>query len=378
MLKKIINITALSALLLTAPASAGRSSYSLTISLPAPVKAPANFFREDETLRSVGAPIVSLHPLFGKKLGNLNARYIGFEGETPRFARTSWKQNIYKMWLIKFKVAGITDEGQRGRWLKIADRYDEQASRTTLPGFVAQVESEARRVKQSLDFNRFCAVRRIDQGGCALLRDIAFQINGEHLTAYCMTELFPNRNGEVNVRFLNVILPSAGSEYLNSIPAQGDKLMSYGCYQFTSHALQHGKDGPQAASIVNQFVSDQSAQIPGSVMKLQGGAHDRAAYMLAVYNLSEWIRLSTPSERSELRRLYPTHMGEVTQFMAVAHHLPNGKHGAIAKARAWVRGHGKQSLVAYLGPKLEIYANKTISNGNALHRALQQRSVATK
>ncbi len=371
-MKKIVNITALSALLLTAPASAGRTSYSLTISLPAPVKAPANFFREDETLRSVGAPVVNLRPLFGKKLGNLNARYIGFEGETPRFARTSWKQNIYKMWRIKFKVAGITDVGQRGRWLKIADRYDEQTSRTTLSGFVSQVDSEARRVKLSLDFTRFCTARRIDQGSCTLLRDIALQINGEHLTAYCMTELFPNRNGEVNVRFLNVILPNAGSEYLNSIPAQGDKLMSYGCYQFTSHALQHGKDGPQAANIVNQFVSNQSAQIPGSVMKLQGGAHDRAAYMLAVYNISEWIRLSTPCERAELRRLYPTHMGEVTQFMAVAHHLPNGKHGAIAKARAWVRERGKQSLVSYLGPKLEIYANKTISNGNALHRALQK------
>ena len=377
MLKKIINITALSALLMTAPASAGRTSYSLTISLPAPIKAPTNFFRENTTLRSVGAPIVNLRPLSGKKLGNLNARYIGFEGETPSFARTSWKQNIYQMWRIKFKVAGITDEGQRGRWLKIADRYNDQTSRTTLSGFVSQIDAEANRVKQSLDFDRFCTTRHMDQGSCLLLRDIALQINGEHLAAYCMTELFPNRNGEVNVRFLNVILPNAGSEYLNSIPAQGDKLMSYGCYQFTSHALQHGKDGPQAASIVSQFVNDRSVQIPGSVMKLQGGAHDRAAFMLAVYNISEWIRLSTPSERNELRRLYPTHMGEVTQFMAVAHHLPNGKHGAIAKVRAWVQGHGKKSLVAYLGPKLEIYANKTISNGNALHRALQKGSSAT-
>ncbi|MEK7602329.1 MAG: hypothetical protein AAB472_02490 [Patescibacteria group bacterium] len=313
------------------------------------------------------SPITDLRPLDGMKLGKLSALYMGVRGEAPDYAQIDYTENLLHAWKLKLAIDGVSPATQKS-YTKIIARYETgNKGRTTLPAFVGTVDQEITRVKYTINFGKLCAKKEISQDGCELLRDISFAITGEDLVAYGMTELLPFQDGKSNVKLLKVLLPSAGSAYLNSLPALGDTRMSCGFYQFTSYAVRHDGERVEGANVVSQFVPSKY-QIPGSVVSLIGNDHHRAAYYFAIYNIARWIQVSSASERTELRRLFPTHMGEVTQFMAIAHHLPTP---AIAKARNWVEGHGKKSLASYLGPELRLYAKKTKENKKALHKALR-------
>jgi hypothetical protein len=325
------------------------------------------------------ALIVDLRSLHGMKLGNLNAWYLGYHGKSPEFGEINFVDNLEDLWERKLrrKVTPAT----KASYQTILTRYQTgDRGLTDLPGFVAEADTEARAVHASLDYDRFCQEwdervrtssakekRYLHTGGCSLLKDMTARISGRDLVAYGMTELFPSRKGEVNVRLINVLLKNAGSEYLHSIPALGDKYFSLGFYQFTSFAVRHDDSGAHGASMVNLSVDPSVQLTSGSVVGLKGKEHHRAAYLFAVYNIANWIRFSTPAERNELRRLFPSNMDQVAQFMAVSHHLPGP---AIQKARKWVKDGGKKPLVKYLGPSLTIYAKKSSSNRAALDAEL--------
>ncbi len=333
-------------------------------------------------LRVNGEPdafIVDLRPLQGMKLGNLNAWYVGVSGKAPEFDKINFVENLGDLWQRKL-ARGVTPATQKSYQEVVARYQASDRGLTTLPEFVAEADNEIKTVNAALDYDALCStwderVRKSSAkekhylygGGCSLLKDMASQISGRDLVAYGMTELLPSREGMVNARLMEVLLQNAGSEYLNSLPALGDPMLSFGFYQFTSNAIRHDADGAQGASMINLYV-DKSAQLTtGSVIGLKGVEHHRAAFMFAVYNIANWIRFSTPEERDELRQLLPSHMDQVAQFMAVAHHLPAP---AINRARHWVQGGGEKPLVSYLGPSLTIYANKTKTNRAALDTVL--------
>ncbi len=319
--------------------------------------------------------IVDLRPLRGMKLGNLNAWYVGVSGKAPEFSQINFVENLNDLWERKL-ARGVTPATKKS-YQEVVARYQAgDRGLTTLPDFVAEADNEIKTVHAAIDYSALCAnwderVRKsqakekhfLNADGCLLLKDITAQISGRDLVAYGMTELLPSRNGEVNVRLMDVLLQNAGSEYLNSLPALGDKMFSFGFYQFTSYAVRHDASGAHGASMINLYVNKSAQLTSGSVVGLKGVEHHRAAYMFAVYNIANWIRFSTPEERTELRRLFPDNMDQMAQFMAVAHHLPTP---AINRARSWVKGGGTKPLVEYLGPSLTIYANKTKENRAAL------------
>ena len=322
--------------------------------------------------------LVNLSPLEGMRLGNLNAWYLGIEGEAPDEAAINFAANLDSLWERKLD-RGVTP-ATKDSFQRVLVRYrNSEPGLTTLPHFVEEVDSQVRLTHTSLNYDALCSAwdervrtseskekHYLHRDGCSLLRGIMGNITGRDLVAYGMTELFPARNGERNVRLMNVLLPNAGSEYLNSLPALGDPLLSLGLYQFTSHAVRHDASGAHGASMISQY-AEAPYQIPGSVVSLSGNDHHRAAFYFATYNIANWIRHSTPEERNKLRVLFPKHMDQIAQFMAVAHHLPGP---AISRARKWVRHDGKRPLVKYLGPSLTIYANKTRSNRAALDEEL--------
>jgi hypothetical protein len=343
---------------------ASRSEYSVTIILPGP-----------KPVSSVAQKTrIDLTALRGMKLGNLNAWYVGIGGKAPETLVINFAENLDKLWERKLD-RGVTPATKKS-FQRVVDRYTHNdPGLTTLPQFVTKVDDEVKLVHQNLDYTALCqnwdkrvrtavSIKKhyLHAGGCALLKDMAGQITGRDLVAYGMTELFPARDGEKNIRLLQVLLPNAGSEYLNALPALGDPLLSLGFYQFTSHAVRHDASGAHGASMVSEY-AQKDMRIPGSVIALNGNDHHRAAFYFAVYNIANWIRHSTPQEKRALRILFPSNMDNVAQYMAVAHHLPGP---ASKRARAWVQGGGKKPLVSYLGPKLTIYANKTKTNRAAL------------
>ncbi len=323
--------------------------------------------------------IVDLRPLRGMKLGNLNAWYLGVQGTAPEFEQINFVENLGDLWQRKL-ARGATPATQKS-YQEVVARYQAgDRGLKTLPEFVAEADNEIKAVHAALDYNSLCQewderVRTsqakekhyLSADGCSLLKDIAAQISGRDLVGYGMTELLPSRNGDVNVQLMEVLLQNAGSEYLNSLPALGDSMFSFGFYQFTSYAIRHDASGAEGASMINLYVDKSAHLTTGSVMGLKGTENHRAAFMFAVYNIANWIRFSKPEERSKLRRLYRGNMDQVAQFMAVAHHLPSP---AIRQARQWVKHGGEKSLVEYLGPELTIYANKTRENRAALDKVL--------
>jgi hypothetical protein len=312
--------------------------------------------------------IVDLRPLRGMKLGNLNAWYVGIDGKAPKFEAINFVDNLEELWERKLDIANVTPATKKS-FQVIVDRYkDGDRGLTTLPRFVDDVDYEVKMAHQAIDYPAFCKAREIPVGGCELLRDMAGEITGRDLVAYGMTELLPSQKGKVNVRLMRVILASAGSEYLNSLPALGDPLLSSGFYQFTSYAVRHDTKTVEGASKISLF-ADEPYKIPGSVVHLKGNDHHRAAFYFAVYNIATWIRHSSPEQKRTMRKIFPKNMGEVAQFMAVAHHLPRP---AMQKAKAWVDGGGRKSLISYLGPKLKLYAKKTKSNRAALDEYLEE------
>ena len=332
---------------------------------------------------------VDLRPLNGmnlgqkvledNKFGNLNAWYLGIEGEAPRSATIDFRKNLQALWnrkLAKKNVTGATQDYAQS----IVDRYASgDKGLTTLPEFVEHVEGQLRLSEQAIDFTAFCQSRKLrdkktgevtralSTSDCQLLQNIARRISGQDVVAYGMTELLPSRRGKGNTKLLEVLLQHAGSEYLNSLPAMSDNLASFGFYQFTSYAVRHDASGRSGASRVSQFVAS-PYHIPGSVVALRGDQHHRAAFYFAIYNIGDLILFASDQERTNLAQLYPAHMGEIAEFMAVAHHLPSS---AITRTRQWLAGKGKKSLRSFLGPSLKIYAEKTRSNRNALQDRLK-------
>jgi hypothetical protein len=305
----------------------------------------------------------------GALLGNLVRYYVGrSRSEELDVSSLDLDRALRLVWDRKLAISGVTPAARKAADVVVARYAASDQRRSTLPEFVATAHAEAQSSWSRLDFVGLCREFRLSSERCVTLRHATGRLGGEEIVAYGMTEMMPTKDGRVNAKMLGVTLELAGEDFLNAVPALGDPLLSFGFYQFTSHALRHDATGRHGASRVAAFAG-RGLGLPGSVLTLDSLSQHRAAFYFATYNLAELLRRMSPAEYRGLKRGGPFSEEELVQFVSASHHLP-----AVAQraARKWAAAGRTKPLGGYLRGRLGEYARKSVSNLRGLRGRLDK------
>ena len=305
--------------------------------------------------------LVDTRSIAGRKLGGLYSDITGIEGVVGTSYHINYGKNLVNLWIRKLDRKNVSEATIQSSDIPI-QIYLEDPRKMTLKQFIAEAEREVTLIKRSLDFAAACKGYRLDANECAVFTKLAQQVRGVDLVAYGMTEIMPSAEGDLNVKIMEILLRNAGSNYMFTIPALFDRMLSLGFYQFTSYAVNGGTG--QGASKMNKFLPD-IVQITGSVITLRNRDHHRAAYLFALNNLANLAKKTNAKEFVALRVALKKKPGDIVTFMATAHHAPRL---AIRSARHWLAKGAKDPLNNHLIGRLRAYGAKSDSNLLALEK----------
>ncbi len=312
---------------------------------------------------------VSKH-LQGRNMVDLYTMYTGRTGPMPEVWRVDFDKRLEIMWQIKNRRSGnnrtVVNAGRRLRW----NYREKDHAQISLKEYRQEADQVVKEVFTKLNWQKYASIKKLRPEELSKLKSIISNITGEHLLAYCLTELMPGKDGHLNTEVLSFLLKSAGRRYLESIPAVYDPKTSFGPYQFTEYALFDGyvkdKQGHKTrerrgASIVNQCLPD-NLKIPGSVAKLRGNDHHKAAFLFTIDNIANLLHKISWNEFRVLSN--KAKEADIMAYVATAHHGPAK---AKSYARAWLAGGARRPYKDYCTNKIyRLYAEKTQNNLNAL------------
>lgn len=239
--------------------------------------------------------------------------------------------------------------------------------------YTEYVHALVENVRDSLQWPRIEKRFALGAHQATLLQRFERELNGESMTAYAMTELMPTEHGPTNVRIMDFLLQNAGKSYLDSVPALGDRELSFGPYQFTAHALRQsdGKRQPDhGASLMDALL--ERRVLPPNVASLRGDDHYRAAYLFALYNLTLLVKDFGEKESERLLPHVQQLVSAVHSYIPAAHNAPSdARKEFIRYANAISRGREghilkKTEYGRYLKPRVAMYVKKTHANLRAL------------
>jgi len=300
--------------------------------------------------------------LAGSRVGKLYQLYLGIESNIiPETLLTDFDSQLSKLWQMKEDVSGLKNVAEEARW-QLIEEYSQARTPVTLKAYQTNIDQIANRTYQSINWQRMCRERGMKTRNCQTLQKIAKTIGGRELLAYGLTELMPAAEGRLNVLVLDLLLQNAGREYVESLPAIYDSYTSFGLYQFTQYAIFETPTEIRGASIVSTYLPVVE-QIPGSVSKLRGDDHHKAAYLFAVRNLMRMIHRLNDRQLSTLESGWAHSDDEITQYIAVAHHSPSN---ALLAAKRWLDNGMKYDFSVSVSSRYLAYAKKTKVNYEAL------------
>lgn len=305
------------------------------------------YFSDSEDVDLTTNKVVSVETgsLAGRSLGDLYVPYLGLPGShvVPDTLQVNFYKQLESMWKRKERRSnnGVVNSTKK----LVLERYQTKTT-CTLSEYEDHVNDVASDLFSSINWSRVADARKLSDNQIEQLKKAVKKIGGQELLAYAMTELMPSNDGEVNREVMDLLLQNAGREYLELIPAMNDKLTSFGLYQFTSYAVYDTPKERRGASVINQALPA-SLQIPGSVNKLVGDDHHKAAWLFMIANLSHLSKKGF--DVSDLSQI------ELVQFVAMAHHNPSN-------ALKWHTGGISQNWKK----RLSKYAKKTKRNYKAL------------
>lgn len=298
--------------------------------------------------------------LEGRTVNDLFAHYLGFADRTliPSQITISPAENIKKLWAKKLdRRAGVTEVAKEAAMLA-EQKYHVGAAveKTSFGEYVKSIDAHLSNLRAAIDFEALGKFLSLEKEDLHALKVAAKEIGGREIVAYSMTELLPGANGEYNAKFFDLILSNYGVEYLHWVPALYDEYTSFGPYQFTKFALYDAGGVREGASKINQFVKDQKYKIPGSVILLEGRAHDRAAYMFALFNIAMLIKETETSEEVErLIQVFQKKKDILVGMIACMHNLPVTKHAFMEWIKAGANGMPSPRNMSYLRKSVNNY-----------------------
>ncbi len=311
--------------------------------------------------------------LAGRKVCDLCAEYLALTCKPkapaviPATLAVNWDQTLTNLWLRKVARAPHNPVVSQTSVLLVREYLTGDRGLTTFEAYKHSASTESNRLWLTLDWDRVGAMyyARVPDALAArklkLLRDIAGQVRGRDLMSYGAAELMPSGEGRFNRAFIDFILRNGGSNWFERVPAEHDGMTSYGFFQFTSFALYDVRGVRRGASKPNQALP-KSLRIPGSVIRLRGHDHFRAAYLFAVDNLAEFILRLNPRELATFERVWRTSDRSVAEFVALAHHSPGTAYGA---GRRWLDHGGRSDFAVSTSRIAHIYAAKAAANYDA-------------
>ena len=245
----------------------------------------------------------------------------------------------------------------------------------TLEKYLSGADSQIADVWKNLDWNKLSDIRGLSQAQLDVARAIASAVNSKHMTAYSLTELMPSDQGLLNKEMLIFLLQNAGQEYLERLPALNDPInhpkASFGPYQLSEFSVfdapgANTEQNLRGASVVNRAM--RKGKIPGSVSKVSGQEHHKAAFMFAAYNLTRLVKYISPKEFEVLRKQWqsrpadPNRINNMLQFLGAVHH----NEYALQSAQRWLDSGAKKDFFLSCAPIDMEYAKRTKINLAAL------------
>lgn len=307
--------------------------------------------------------------LAGNDVGGLYARYIEHDGVIPDTLTIDYANNLEKLWDYKVRESD-NSVVRRTRNLLLQEYRKGDPGRMSLQGYQKIATKLSRQLHKEIDWQEVGSLRlynyqrdAINQRKLNLLRSIASSIEGRSLLAYALTELMPTANGSLNRDFLDFLLRTAGRNFIESIPAIHDSKTSFGPFQFTDNALYDlGPNQKRGASVVNEALPSHE-QVPGSVIKLRGNDHLKAAWLNAVNNLALFIRYLNDEQMATLEDNWRTDKLAIVQLIANAHHGPPATR---QDGELWLDNGARKPFVVSTAGRFIDYAEKTRANYQAL------------
>lgn len=321
---------------------------------------------------------VDLSTLKGNKLGDLYAKYIDHPKGVQALpsVTVSFEEVMSRLYLQKINFKKY--DKKTGEYIEASETVLSQApnlykqylnsdkKKMNIKEFIKIADKKVLSAKKSLDWNKVCKRYGLDKKKCKLLQEIVSNLAGKDMVAYGMTELLPTANGQLNVKYLDLLLRNAGAEFLYHIPALGDGYASLGIYQFTMLSVRKDDEKTEGASVINGFVKDGGEKIADSVVYLNGHEHHVAAFYFAVHNLARLMSRLSEKGTATLSRVHNKKLDEMVAFIAAAHHAPSL---ALTRTKIWINTlNCKTELVtAYQRSRIQFYAIKTLNNLGAIY-----------
>lgn len=303
---------------------------------------------------------VQTDDLAGRKFHptGLYAIWTGLENTIPAKATVDFRKQLVLAWALKCRRNACTDVARRAS-NTIPFRYPAKPTRMSMTEYLRFIDREVNQAFVDTDWEIVRKEYQLTAEEGKILRQMMRFISARELVAYSLTELMPSvSDGELNVEVLRFLLRYAGREYIELLPAVNDKYTSFGPYQFTHYALFDNGEEARGASRANQVLK--RGKIGGSVLKLKGPSHHRAAWLFALDNLAGIVRNSSKRELAALGVL-ATKPAELVKVVACAHHAPAP---CRRVASAWVTAGAKGRF--QMPGRVSVYVRKTQHNYDAL------------
>jgi uncharacterized protein YoxC len=293
----------------------------------------------------------------GYKLASLFSLYTGIEGQVEKELTINFYDNLKKMWDMKNnrKSCSIIKELSKN----LMEDYNKKQTLMSIDDYLEEISHSIKNVNENIDWDLVGKMRRLTPQKTKILKKIAGSLTKEHIFSYSLTEIMPSNEGVKNIAVYDFLLKNAGREFIESIPALYDNLPSFGPYQFTPFAVYDDGKERRGASIPNQALPEE-IKIPNDVTELRGNDHHKAAVLFAIVNIADALRgINNTSKLNNLEKKYNTHMDDIVEYIATAHHRPSNARKAFQR---WVNNDLKKSYIVSCDKMISGYAKKTAYN----------------
>lgn len=289
--------------------------------------------------------------------------YFGIEdGKMPERLSVNFPERLIAMWAKKNKrshgdpkVKAVADA--------VLDEYcKHEPTPSNVEQFTAEADNVVRDVFKNINWDAVRMLKGMSQGDIELAQKLLRNISGSSLAALCMTELMPSENGRINRSAFDLLLQHAGKEFIESVPALYDPLVSFGPYQFTAHALDGKSLKPAGASVINAALPEQM-RIPDEVSSLRGRAHHTAAILYTIENACNFINTLKQQSQAEvllgrLGGLVGDGSEDVALFLATAHHAPGAAMHTVMVWLEQANDEHARSFLALCSSRIATYATR--------------------
>lgn len=287
---------------------------------------------------------VPTQSLQGAKLGSLYVLYLNLsETKIPDTLYVNFFETLSHMWDKKVEKSPDNSVVHNMR-ISALEQYA-TCTKMSLSQYKKIIDTTCRNLYKNMNWNTVAELYNLSPAELKYVEKATKKIGSNELLAYALTELMPSSHGPINVQVFELLLNHAGREYVELIPALADDLTSFGLYQMTSYAVFDTPDEKRGASIANQALPS-SLKIPGSVSKIRGNDHHKAAWLFAVHNLAMAQKHGCDINFTKK---------ELVEFIAMTHHNPE-------QTFSFVQGLAAPNWVK----RLTEYAEKTAKNYKAI------------